>query len=317
MLKNGIEIALAAACVAVLLGLGPAVASARPAPDNDWFAEQPPAPDVESPVRPSIGEVIPVLPLSHEAVLVDGLKYYVSAGVFFLRGPTGYVVVEPPLGAALRRLPADHAVVAFEGIELYYHDGTFYARGPLDLFSVVEAPVGAVVPSLPQGATSVYADGVLEFDFRGVRYRPRYRESSAEYVVVDPPPVAAGGDAEDASGSIGCQFLGVEGRYLDRDALAYFLNLDGDGGVLIEQVAAGSPAEDGGLQGGFIPAEIGGEEILLGGDLLLALEFPWLCQGDCLVDAPRLAAEMNPIAATFLRGGRMLKTVLHCGERDR
>ena len=62
-------------------------------------------------------------------------------------------------------------------------------------------------------------------------------------------------------------WTGLDTVFLDRAKLAAILNLDYEGGLLVQNVARGSPAEQAGLRGGTIPARIGERELLLGGDL--------------------------------------------------
>ncbi len=49
-------------------------------------------------------------------------------------------------------------------------------------------------------------------------------------------------------------WLGIEGIYLNEEGVARFLNRDLKGGLLIERVAKGSPADKAGLQGGSVQA---------------------------------------------------------------
>jgi serine protease Do len=65
---------------------------------------------------------------------------------------------------------------------------------------------------------------------------------------------------------------GVDG-YLLAGPLSRALNLPGAGpGLLIQRVAAGSPAERIGLRGGYLPVSMGEEQVVLGGDIVLAVE---------------------------------------------
>ena len=61
-------------------------------------------------------------------------------------------------------------------------------------------------------------------------------------------------------------WVGIEVIFLNREELAH-LNLDLPGGLLIQRVAKGSPADKAGLRGGSLPARILGQDTLLGGDL--------------------------------------------------
>ena len=54
--------------------------------------------------------------------------------------------------------------------------------------------------------------------------------------------------------------------------LALLLNLPQDAGFLVQKVALNSPAERAGLRPSLTPAVIGGRDILLGGDIILAVD---------------------------------------------
>ena len=56
------------------------------------------------------------------------------------------------------------------------------------------------------------------------------------------------------------------------DELAWVFNLPQEAGILVESVTDKSPAYFAGLKGGFIRMQIGEQEILAGGDILLAVE---------------------------------------------
>ncbi len=66
-------------------------------------------------------------------------------------------------------------------------------------------------------------------------------------------------------------WTGLDG-YLLQDDLATVLNIPGGVGVLVQRVAAGSPAARLGLRAGSIGATIAGEQLVLGGDVILAVQ---------------------------------------------
>jgi hypothetical protein len=114
----------------------------------------------------------------------------------------------------------------------------------------------------------------------------------------------------DAGGSSGL-LVGIEGRYLSEEDIGHLFNSDvGGSGVLVERVREGSPAAKAGLVGGDILAEIQGQPILLGGDLILQLEVHVVCHDDCLKEAPARLQRANWIGVTYLRAGRITTTVI-------
>ena len=102
---------------------------------------------------------------------------------------------------------------------------------------------------------------------------------------------------------------GMEGQILTDD-LADLLNLPpGTTGYLIKTVAKGSPAEDAGLRGGTTLATIGGQQLVLGGDILLAAEdVPMGSAANIkkLRDVLSQKPQGSPIKVTILRAGRVL-----------
>lgn len=64
---------------------------------------------------------------------------------------------------------------------------------------------------------------------------------------------------------------GMSGIMIDGD-MAVLLNLPQSAGFLVQKVALNSPAERAGLRPSLVPAVIGGREILLGGDIILAVD---------------------------------------------
>ncbi len=109
-------------------------------------------------------------------------------------------------------------------------------------------------------------------------------------------------------------WLGLEGVYLKREALQELFNLDQAGGLLVERVSQGSPADEAGLQGGNTLAKIGGRDFMLGGDLVLAYELPVSCAGDCLLDAQELLIDFDIIPVSYLRAGQAQTTVIDLGK---
>lgn len=105
--------------------------------------------------------------------------------------------------------------------------------------------------------------------------------------------------------------VGIDGRYLSRDDIGHLFNADvGGSGVLVERVRDGSPAAKAGLVGGDVPASIGGQPIVLGGDLILQLEVHVVCHDDCLKQAPAELRRIRWIGVTYLRAGRVRTTVI-------
>lgn len=102
---------------------------------------------------------------------------------------------------------------------------------------------------------------------------------------------------------------GFEG-YVLTGALARIFNLPQDIGILVQRVAEGSPASRMGLQPGSVRAEIEGEPIVLGGDVILEVEGVRVSEPDAFQRIRDLMSTFSPgvpIRVTVLRGGRRIE----------
>ena len=102
---------------------------------------------------------------------------------------------------------------------------------------------------------------------------------------------------------------GLEGQLLTGD-LADFLNLpNNQNGYLIKSVAKGSPADDWGLRGGTTFATIGGQQVVLGGDIVLAVNG---VQTGSVANMVKIKDQMSAaksgtsLTITILRAGRVI-----------
>ena len=88
-------------------------------------------------------------------------------------------------------------------------------------------------------------------------------------------------------------------------------------GVLVEQVVNGSPAEEAGLLGSDQAATIDGQPVIIGGDVITAIEGK---EVESMEDLGTLLQQYKPgdeITLTILRDGKQLKLSLTLGERPR
>ncbi|MDA2928093.1 trypsin-like peptidase domain-containing protein [Acidobacteria bacterium AH-259-G07] len=112
-------------------------------------------------------------------------------------------------------------------------------------------------------------------------------------------------------------WMGIEAIFLNREELARLLNLDLEGGLLVQRVVTGSPAEKAGLRGGSVPAQIFDQRILLGGDLILEFNKQEACHSECLAQAGKGLAGLDRIPVKFLRGGKVMQTVVDVSKTRR
>ncbi|MBI3962809.1 MAG: PDZ domain-containing protein, partial [Deinococcus sp.] len=99
-------------------------------------------------------------------------------------------------------------------------------------------------------------------------------------------------------------FLGIQGRDITAELTQSF-RFPVQSGVLIESVEPGSPAEQAGLRGGNITARFGGEEIRLGGDIIVQLD------GQAVTSI----AQLDELIAAYRPGDRITLTVLRSNRR--
>jgi serine protease Do len=105
-------------------------------------------------------------------------------------------------------------------------------------------------------------------------------------------------------------WMGIDAVFLNADMLNQILNLNVEGGLLVQHVAKGSPADKAGLRGGTVPAQILGQDILLGGDLIVEFNTQEACHSECLVHEGKRLSGLKQIPVNFLRSGKMMRAVI-------
>jgi S1-C subfamily serine protease len=101
-------------------------------------------------------------------------------------------------------------------------------------------------------------------------------------------------------------WTGIDGVILAGE-LARALNLPQKLGVLVQRVAAGSPGERAGLQGGSVPATVKGKDMLLGGDIILGV-------GDISLAEPGSILKIRKMINELPAGTRVPLKVLREGR---
>lgn len=110
-------------------------------------------------------------------------------------------------------------------------------------------------------------------------------------------------------------WLGIIGMDLTSD-IAEAMNLRGNTtGVLIQQVTAGSPADGAGLRGSYKPLEINGQQILVGGDIVIGLNDVDIENMNQLSQIISTYQPDDEITLTILRDGREENLKIVLGER--
>ncbi|RLI44790.1 trypsin [Candidatus Bathyarchaeota archaeon] len=110
-------------------------------------------------------------------------------------------------------------------------------------------------------------------------------------------------------------WIGISGMDIDL-AIADYIELEKPQGVLIIDVVPGSPADDAGLQGGTKSVIIGGREILVGGDVIVGIDYqPVRTLNDLVVYIERNKRPKEEVTLTIIRDGQQLNIDLILGAR--
>jgi len=112
-------------------------------------------------------------------------------------------------------------------------------------------------------------------------------------------------------------WMGIEGIFLNREVIANIMNHDLEGGLLIERVAKGSPADNAGLRGGSYSGRLMDREFLLGGDLIIQFNTHKICHMECLLEAKKNLSGLDKIPVTYLREGIEMTTVIDVSQSRR
>lgn len=101
-------------------------------------------------------------------------------------------------------------------------------------------------------------------------------------------------------------WIGVDGLLLVREELEHLFNQSLEGGVLVQNIAKGSPADKAGLRAGDVKAIINGKEFLLGGDVIVSIENHNTCHIDCLEATRQLLLNKNKLEIKYLKESLMV-----------
>ncbi len=112
-------------------------------------------------------------------------------------------------------------------------------------------------------------------------------------------------------------WIGIEGLFLNSEGLAQLLNQNLQGGLLVLSIAKNSPAERAGLKGGWLPANFLGQNVMLGGDLILEFNGQDTCHSACLMEAGEQLGSADTITVTFMRGGMIQHTTIDVSQNRR
>jgi serine protease Do len=128
-------------------------------------------------------------------------------------------------------------------------------------------------------------------------------------------PTSEASTSQTESSGTGGAYLGIVGLTLTPE-IAQAMNLSSDQqGVLVSQVETNSPADQAGLKGSFTPAVIGGQQLLVGGDVITAVDGLPVASMDGLQALLQEAAPGQAVLLTVLRDGSAYTVEVVLGER--
>jgi S1-C subfamily serine protease len=116
------------------------------------------------------------------------------------------------------------------------------------------------------------------------------------------------------SGEVRHAFLGISGVGLDA-SLIDALSLDVEGGVLIQEVTPGGPADEAGLAAGDTPVSVGGVRVLSGGDVIVAVDGEPTPSMEDVISRVNDAEVGDTMALEVLRDGQTRTVEVTLGDR--
>jgi S1-C subfamily serine protease len=114
----------------------------------------------------------------------------------------------------------------------------------------------------------------------------------------------------------GRAYLGVVALPLNAEIAAAMGLDENQQGVLIQEIQADSPAEEAGLRGSSETADIGGQQFLIGGDVITALDGQEVADVQELSDLIQKTGAGQEVTLTILRDGKSMEVQATLGERS-
>ncbi len=109
-------------------------------------------------------------------------------------------------------------------------------------------------------------------------------------------------------------WMGFDAIYLGKEELGVLQNVDAEGGLLVQNVVPGSPAEKAGLKKGVIPAKIMERDFLIGGDLILQIGNQETCHSECLTNVHERLQNEKQIKIKLIRNGKIIETIIDVSQ---
>ena len=117
-----------------------------------------------------------------------------------------------------------------------------------------------------------------------------------------------------ANGKVTYAWMGVSLRTLTSD-IAGMLNMQSQGGALVEQVSPGSPAAKAGIKGGTKTVTVQGEQFVVGGDVIVKIDNAQINSADDLIAYLGTKKPGDTVKVTVERGGKTQELSVTLAER--
>jgi S1-C subfamily serine protease len=116
------------------------------------------------------------------------------------------------------------------------------------------------------------------------------------------------------TGEVQHAFLGITGTTID-PSISKALNLPADKGVLVQDAFKGGPADRAGIRGGSTQATLDGQNLLLGGDIITAVDGKDVTDMQQIVHTVETKQPGDKMQIEVLRGGQHQSFTVTLGER--
>ncbi len=120
----------------------------------------------------------------------------------------------------------------------------------------------------------------------------------------------------ETSDKSGGAWMGITGVDMN-DEIASAMGLKNSvKGALIQQITAGSPADEAGLHGSYMPFDLNGQQILIGGDIITAVDNTSITGMNNLASAIATYKPGDQVTVTVLRDGKEAKVDVTLAEKQ-
>ena len=141
------------------------------------------------------------------------------------------------------------------------------------------------------------------------------QENTSSLTLAARPGTENGSNTTQAEETASGAWLGITGVDMS-DEIASAMGLKTTPqGVLVEQISAGSPADEAGLRGSYKPLEVNGEEILVGGDIITAVDKTQIGSINELASAISGYQIGDKVSLTIQRDGKEMKVSVTLAEK--